>query len=106
MARLKLYWSKVAKAQRDHIFNYWIERTGSFSYAKTLNKLIIARTTLINAYPQIGKKTNYSDVRVSIIKHYSIIYIALKDKIIILGFWDNRQDSAQLKKFIEQQFDK
>ncbi|MFT6970792.1 MAG: hypothetical protein ACJAXX_001358, partial [Roseivirga sp.] len=43
-------------------------------------------------YPE----TSFPEVRVAAMNHYSIFYKVADDSIIILAFWDNRQDPKKL----------
>lgn len=40
MARLTILWTETAIRQRNYIFEYWIERNQSTTYAKKLNEKI------------------------------------------------------------------
>gem|GEM_PF-4970152 len=41
----------------------------------------------------MGKVTEFKEIRVISMGHYSIPYKLKHPNIIITGFWDNRQDS-------------
>jgi len=44
----------------------------------------------------IGKKTDFPNTRVITLGHYSIFYKYNNEQIIIMSFWDNRQDPQKL----------
>ncbi|MGQ1948617.1 type II toxin-antitoxin system RelE/ParE family toxin [Geofilum sp. OHC36d9] len=102
MDQLKIFWTKTAKKQRDHIFDYWNKRNKSNSYTIKLNSAIGEKVALIKFHPEIGKTTNFGDTRAISMKHYSILYTIDNSRIIITGFWDNRQNPEKLLKFLKK----
>lgn len=102
MAALKLFWSQVAIAQRKAIFEYWNNRSKSFSYSRKLNTQINERLQLLKQNPDIGKPSIIDGVRAITLGHFSIIYEYNSSAIIILSFWDNRQDPGKLLSLLEQ----
>jgi hypothetical protein len=48
MAQLTINWTETAIRQRNYIFEYWIERNKSTTYAKKLNEKIKERTNLLS----------------------------------------------------------
>ncbi|MBK9628885.1 MAG: hypothetical protein IPO56_14645 [Flavobacteriales bacterium] len=67
---MTVFWTHTAERQREHVFNYWNDRNGSANYSVKLRSAI------------------------SIVQH--LLYKLIEPKLIIVGFWDNRQDPAQL----------
>jgi plasmid stabilization system protein ParE len=102
MAQLTIHWTETAIKQRDYIFEYWIERNKSTTYAKKLNEKIIERTNLLKQNPDLGKKTDFKNTRAISLGHYSILYQQREYKIIITGFWDNRQEPIKLLNFLKK----
>lgn len=102
MAQLKIFWTETAIRQRNFIFEYWIERNQSSTYAKKLNYKIGERTNLLKHNPELGKKTDFKNTRAVSLGHYSILYKVIDLKIIITGFWDNRQEPAKLLKHLKK----
>ncbi len=101
MAELSIFWTETAIRQRNHIFEYWIERNKSNTYAKKLNQKIKERTDLLKLNPDLGKKTEFKNSRAVSLGHYSILYQKDHSKIIITGFWDNRQEPQKLLKHLK-----
>ena len=101
MAQLKVFWTETAIRQRNYIFEYWNERNKSTEYSRSLNVKIIERTSLLKSQPKLGKKSDSKNVRIVSLGHYSILYKFDKQKIIVVGFWDNRQDPNKLLKFLK-----
>ena len=102
MAQLTIHWTETAIRQRNYIFEYWIERNQSTTYAKKLNQKIKERTNLLKHNPDLGKKTEFKNTRAVSLGHYSILYQASENKIIITGFWDNRQEPEKLLDFLKK----
>jgi len=96
MVELKIFWTKTAINQRNLVFEYWNARNKNTSYSKKLNNTIIDRTEILKSNPFLGKITDFENTRILPIKHYSILYQKHKTKIIITGFWDNRQNPKKL----------
>jgi len=101
MAKLKIFWTETALKQRNHIFEYWNNRNGSNSYSKKLNSSILERISVLKSNPDLGKKTEFINTRVVSLGHYSILYKNIDSKLIITGFWDNRQNPKKLLKFLK-----
>ena len=100
MAKLVIHWTETAIRQRNYIFEYWIQRNQSVTYAKKLNEKIRERTNLLAHNPELGVKTTYKNTRAISLGHYSILYQKNNLKIIITGFWDNRQDPKKILFFL------
>ena len=49
----------------------------------------------------MGKMNEFKETRAIFITYYSLLYKIEKNNIIITGFWDNRQDSKKLNKFLK-----
>ena len=101
MDGLKIFWTQTAIRQRDHIFDYWNKRNKSKYYSQKLNIAIKERTEILKFHPEMGKNTNFRETKAIIMTHYSILYKIDKPKIIITGFWDNRQDPKKLLHFLK-----
>lgn len=103
MAELKVFWTETAIKQRNHVFEYWNERNKSNSYSKSLNIKINERLSLLKEQPNLGKKSEFKNTRIISLGHYSILYKFDKHRIIVIGFWDNRQDPQKLLNFLLNQ---
>jgi toxin YoeB len=93
---LKVFWTETAIKQRNLIFEYWNNRNQSTAYSRKLRSKINDRIETLKNHPKAGKKTNFRDVRVSVLGHFSLLYNSDKSKITIVAFWDNRQDPKKL----------
>jgi len=102
MVRLEVFWTPTAIKQRNQVFEYWNERNKSTSYSLKLNTKIKSRINLLKTNSELGKKTEYKNTRAVSMGHYSILYKKMHSKIIITGFWDNRQNPKKLIEFLKQ----
>jgi len=102
MAELSIFWTNTALKQRNYTFEYWNNRNKSTTYSKKLNLSIKERTDILKTNPELGKKTDFNNTRVISLGHYSIFYRKVDLKIIITGFWDNRQNPDKLLNFLNQ----
>ena len=93
----RVIWSKDAQENRKDILEYWNNRNKSRVYSRKLNQLFIEAVKLIAVYPEIGKLTEYKDVRIKIVRDYLVIYRAETNQIVILSIWDSRQNPEKLK---------
>ncbi|MHB1148369.1 MAG: type II toxin-antitoxin system RelE/ParE family toxin [Lutibacter sp.] len=102
MAELTIFWTNTALKQRNYTFEYWNARNKSTNYSKKLNLSIKERTNILKTNPELGKKTEFNNTRAISLGHYTILYKKINSKIIITGFWDNRQDPEKLLIFLNQ----
>lgn len=88
----RLIWTVEAQNSRKNIFEYWNNRNKPKQYSKKLNFLFnqILKTT--QNYPDLGKPTNYHNVKLFIISHFEIIYKITDSEIVVLDIWDTRQN--------------
>lgn len=77
-------------------------KKSQYSYAKKLNGKINERIQLLKQNPDLGKKTDFTNTQTISLGHYSILYQRDNLKIIITGFWDNRQEPEKLLQFLKQ----
>jgi plasmid stabilization system protein ParE len=96
MAKRTIIWAELAIQQRRKIFRYWNERNGSSEYSIRLLSKIQFRLSILACYPEIGKNTNYPDVKALIIEKYSLFFTFTSTHIEVVSFWDNRQNPSEL----------
>ncbi len=102
MAGRVVVWTETAAKQRREILNYWTERNKSTDYAKKLLTLIKKKITVIQKHPETGKEVDFPQSRVAAMGHFSIFYQIKTDQLIIIAFWDNRQDPRRLLALISK----
>lgn len=94
--------TETAIKQRNHIFEYWNERNKSSQYSKSLKLKIKDRISMLKSQPKLGKQSDFKDVRIISLGHYSILYKFDEHQIIIVGFWDNRQEPKKMLDFLSR----
>lgn len=97
----QVIWTNTAREARRQILEYWIHHNGSNIYSKKLSQLIRKKVRLIQSESYMGKPTDFENVRVSLISHFSLFYKVNKDNIIIVGIWDNRRNPEGLYQNLE-----
>lgn len=100
MAKRKIVWTETSAKQRREILKYWTERTQSTAYAVSLIELIAKHIKIISKNPEAFKETEIVNIRESAMGHFSLYYTFTDDQLIILAFWDNRQNPKKLLKII------
>jgi plasmid stabilization system protein ParE len=98
----QIIWSKLAHRDRRYILQYWIDRNKSIKYSIRLNQIFIDTADLLSKHPKIGKKTEYPDIRIKIIKDYFLTYRETDATIEILTIWDSRQDPIKLNRILKK----
>ncbi|MHA4807581.1 type II toxin-antitoxin system RelE/ParE family toxin [Flavitalea flava] len=97
----RIVWTHTAKKARRDILEYWIKHNSSATYSKRLSKLFRKKVSLLESEHYLGKPTDFENVRVSLVSHFSIFYKLDQDQIIIVGLWDNRRNPDDLLKNLE-----
>lgn len=97
MAKKEIKWTLKAIHDKLNILDYWIERNKSKEYSEKLDKLFDKSLESLSNQPEQGKKTNYKDIRIKIVRHYLIYYLIKEDFIEIIRIWDARRDPEKFK---------
>ena len=100
MAKRTIVWTETAAKQRLEILRYWTELTKSTIYAEKLIKITARNLKIISKNPEAFKETEFEEVRESAMGHFSLYYKITVKEIIVVAFWDNRQDPKKLLKAI------
>ena len=94
----KVIWTETAKLEFKDTCDYWNRRNGSKAYSKILRKLIVSSVAQIILFPKSGIPSALEGVRFVVIKDYLLFYQEVGLDIILLSFWDGRQDPEKLGK--------
>lgn len=78
-----------------------MKETKAIPFQKKLNQKIKQRVKLLSTFPNLGKQTKFKNTRTISLGHFSIFYKFVDSKIIVTGFWDNRQDPKKLLQFLK-----
>jgi len=85
------------------VLRFWKEHNQSTTYSKKLIAEIQTRIKIIVKRPSIFRETDFPGTRVSPMGHFSIFYKITREAIVIVAFWDNRDDPEKLEKLILDQ---
>ena len=96
MAKRIIVWTDTAVKQRREVLKYWTVKNSSSIYAEKLIRLIRERLNIISKNPKVFKLSTFQNVRVSSLGHFSIYYKFTEQELIVVAFWDNRQDPKKL----------
>ncbi len=75
MAERIVVWTYTAREQRRSILKYWTIKNGSTKYAEKLIRLITERTKMIVEHPEAFSISDFNDIRVSSLGHFSIEFV-------------------------------
>lgn len=67
---LQIIWTVSAKEHLNEILLYWYQRNGTKSFSRKLYKTIKNALKILVKYPESGKKSEISEIRIKIIKDY------------------------------------
>lgn len=96
MASKKIRWTLQALQDKFEILDYRIERNKSKAYSEKLDRLIGDAIMQIAEFPDQGKKTDYKDVRVKLVRTYLICYLIEKYELVLIRIWDSRRDPEKI----------
>jgi plasmid stabilization system protein ParE len=90
---LKIVWSKRADLKFDQIISYLIDKWGEKS-AKQFIGRVFDFLEILSEFPEIGSvENNEKNIRAfTIVKQVNLYYRIKNDKIILILFFDNRQN--------------
>jgi plasmid stabilization system protein ParE len=93
---LTIFWTKRASKNFDLLIEYFSSEFGTRA-AKNLVLKVYDFLELLLLFPEIGSVENEeNEIRAfTIFKQLNIFYRVSKDKIIILGLFDNRQNPSK-----------
>ncbi len=93
----KVIWTTQAKNELFDILDYWKNRNQSILYSQKLFQLIQNQINLIILFPEIGRKTNFENVRIKNIKDYLLFYEIKKSKLYILTIKSSKQNPNKFR---------
>ncbi len=102
MVKRVVVWTETAARQRRDILRFWVVKNKSTKYSEKLIKLIKSRLKVISNNPLAFKLTNHNEIRVSSLGQFSIYYQLTHDQLIVVAFWDNRQNPNKISELINK----
>jgi plasmid stabilization system protein ParE len=101
MAKIKkVVWTQSAIREKYDILDFWELHNKSASYSIKLNEEIEEAIYFISIHSNAGTLM-IDNVRKFLVREYYIIYELNSEDILILAFWDGRQDPEKLTKRLE-----
>ncbi len=97
----EIIWTATAEEELYDCLNYWSTRNKSNRYSEKLYLLIEEATESIAQYSNSGRTTEYQNFRSVVIREYLLFFEETETQILILCFWDGRQDPEKLTKRLE-----
>jgi len=97
----RIVWTSRADVIFTHILEFYIERNGSKTFSKKLNKEVKEIINLLTQHPFLGTKTDFENIRVLIQGDYKIFYQVKSKELVIHLVWDSRQNPNNLKRVIK-----
>lgn len=97
MAERLIVWTSNAKIELKHILEFYNFRNKTKTYSQKLLRKIQSELNLLILQPTIGKKTDIINVNGLVIENFILYYEVNESNIIILSFWDTRQNPDRLK---------
>ena len=94
----RIVWTNRGDEIFSHVLEFYIERNGSKTHSRKLNKEVKEIIYLVAKHPCLGAKTDFEDIRVLIQGNFKIFCQVKSKEIIIHLVWDCRQNPDDLKR--------
>ncbi len=93
---LEIYWTKRADKKFDNIIEYLFNEWGE-SVTKAFTRKVYDFLDILSEFPEIGTMENKGKgIRgFTIVKQVNIFYRISGNKVILLNFFDNRQNPGK-----------
>jgi plasmid stabilization system protein ParE len=101
MAKRAIVWTVTAAKQRREVLRYWSIRNNSTLFAEKLIKLIARQLRIIERFPESFVQSEYPNTRVAAMGYFSIYYRFTDTHLIVMAFWDTRQDPQRLMRILD-----
>lgn len=92
--------SWVRRAEQDYLntLKFWIAHNKSNTFSVKLMNEVVRTEQLLSKSPHSGTLLDFERkiYRISILKHFSLIYKYENQTLTILAFWDNRRNPSEL----------
>jgi plasmid stabilization system protein ParE len=99
MAKQEIKWSLKAIHDKLDILEFWFNRNKSIRFSKRLDYFFDKAIEEIAIFPNQGKRTDFKDIRIKIVRSYLLYYLIKENSITILRVWDSRRDPKRIKLF-------
>lgn len=95
MAQKQIVWSAHAEKEFALILEYYTIRNGNSKYSLKLVHEVGKLITLLPKNNYLGKLSDNGFTRVLVKKEFLILYEIYQNAIVIVSFFDGRQDSSK-----------
>ena len=96
----RIIWTSRAERMYSGILRFYVQRNGTKTYSNNLNNEVKNLVLLLSKHPFLGKGTEHPEIRLLIKGHYKIIYKIYPQELVILLFWDTRQNPEKMNEFL------
>ena len=95
---LTIYWSKKADEKFDQVIKYLVDEWGE-NVTRAFVRKVYDFLDILSEFPEIGTVENIErKIRgFVIVKQLTVFYKIQKEKIVLLDFFDNRQNPKRKK---------
>lgn len=97
MVQRQVRWTTRALYDKFDILEYWIKRNRSTTFSKKLDQLFDNALNQLIKFPEQGKKSDYKDIHIKIVRSYLIYYLIEDQFITVVRIWDARRDPKKFK---------
>jgi hypothetical protein len=101
MVERKIVWTKTASQQLEEVVLFWNAHNGNNLFSQKILKATNASAKRLIRFPFSGKLTDFPSVRaIILLKSFTLFYKVMDSKVLILLFWDSRQDPDKIKRVL------
>ena len=93
----KIVWSKRALVERIDILEFWKFKNKSIRFSLKLDELFLEKIELVSIHPNIGKMTEFENIRYKIARDYLIFYEIFETEIHILSIKYGKQHPLKFR---------
>jgi len=92
MVKRTIVWTRRAEEELISVLKYYNQRNQSNKYSLKILSDIERKSNLLISYPEIGRIADNKKSRVIVFEYFLLFYEVLQTSIVVLSFWDSRQD--------------
>lgn len=92
MAQKQARWTLRAINDKIAILDYWINRNKSTTSGERIDQLFDKALEQLKKFPDQGKKTDYKNIRIKIVRSYLFYNLIEDDYITVVGILDGKRD--------------
>lgn len=96
MAAFEIVWTELAELKFHNLLTYYLDRNRSNVYPLRLQDATDNVLEILQTNPFIGRVVHASGTRAVPVLKFEIIYEVVDNDIVILTFWDPKQDPKRL----------